>query len=105
MCVCRTCGSKIYTLQIKDMMAPLYPGLKLYRCYTENVDDYETVTGEVIENRNRKGIFGIKNLSGHSWKAKFPDDSIRDVAPGGGAPIWRGLQIDFGSGIGARILN
>ncbi len=104
-CRCRNCGSKIYTLQIKDLLAPLYPGLKLYRCYTENEDDFDTITGEVIENRNRKGMYGIKNLSKKVWKAKFPDNSIRDVAPGGGVPIWIGLQIDFGDGIGARILS
>lgn len=104
-CVCRKCGSKIYTLQIKDMLAPLYPGLKLYRCYTENVDDYETITGEVVENKNRRGIFGIKNLSKNTWRAKFPDNSVRDIHPGNGVPIWRGLQIDFGDGIGARILS
>jgi hypothetical protein len=87
------------------MLAPLYPGLKLYRCYTENEDDFETITGEVIENKNRKGIFGIKNLSRRTWNAKFPDNSVREVAPGGGVPIWHGLVIDFGDGIGARILS
>lgn len=104
-CRCRNCGNKIYTMQIKDMMTPLYPGLKLYRCYTENEDDYETITGEVIENKTKKGMFGIKNLSAKIWKAKFPDHSVREVKPQGGLPIWGGLIIDFGDGIGARIMS
>lgn len=104
-CRCRSCESKIYNMKIKDMVAPIYPGLKLYRCYTENEDDFETVTGEVIENKNKKGLFGIKNLSKKTWKAKFPDNSERNVAPGAGVPIWIGLQIDFGDGIKAKILS
>ncbi len=104
-CTCSRCGSKIYTLQMKDMTAPLYPGLKLYRCYTEDEEDYETVTGEVIENKEHKGMFGIKNLSDKVWKAKFPDNEIHEVKPEYGVPIWKGLLIDFGNGIGGRILS
>lgn len=103
-CKCKTCGTNIYTLQIKDMVTPLYPGLKLYRCYTEKADDYETVTGEVIENKAKKGLFGIKNLSKNTWKAVMPNGELRDINPGGGAPIWKGLKIDFGDGIKARVL-
>lgn len=103
--ICTRCGSKIYTLQIKDMLAPLYPGLKLYRCYTENEDDYETVTGLVVKNQAKEGLYGIKNLSGKTWKAAFPDGQIHDVMPQNGVPIWRGLQINFGDGIGGRILS
>ena len=103
-CKCKTCGANIYTLQIKDMLTPLYPGLKLYRCYTEKAEDYETVTGEVIENRNKKGLFGIKNLSGKTWQTVFPNGEIREVPPGAGAPIWKGLKIDFGNDVKARVL-
>ena len=75
------------------------------RCLTEkNNDDFETVTGEVIENRLKKGLFGIKNLSGQTWKAVFPDQSVREVGPGKGVPIWKGLEIDFGDQIISRIL-
>ena len=86
------------------MLTPLYPGLKLYRCYTEKAEDYETVTGEVIENRNKKGLFGIKNLSGKTWQTVFPNGEIREVPPGAGAPIWKGLKIDFGNDVKARVL-
>lgn len=104
-CTCRSCGNKIYTLQIKDMLAPLYAGLKLYRCYTEDVEDFETITGEVLPNKKDPRIYGIKNLSTKTWKAKFPDGSVREIPPGGGAPIWKGLVIDFGDKIGARVLS
>ena len=60
--------------------------------------------GMVIENRLKKGLFGIKNMSDDVWKAKFPDNSIREVAPGKGVPIWTGLEIDFGDNLIAKIL-
>ncbi|MCD7864960.1 MAG: protein kinase [Clostridiales bacterium] len=104
MCVCKTCGTNFYTLQINDMEIPLYPGLKLYRCYTEKAEDYETITGEVIENKNHKGLFGIKNLSEKYWQARFPSGDLREIRPGAGVPIWKGLMIDFEDDIKARVL-
>ena len=102
---CPHCGSVIYTMAVKDYEIPLHLGAKFYRCLTEkNNDDFETVTGEVIENRLKKGLFGIKNLSGQTWKAVFPDQSVREVGPGKGVPIWKGLEIDFGDQIISRIL-
>lgn len=103
---CRSCGSTIYMLGLNDYELPLNPGAKLFRCLTEkNNDDFETVTGTVIENRLKKGLFGIKNMSRQTWKAKFPDDTIREVSPGKAVPIWRDLEIDFGDQILASILS
>lgn len=103
--VCRSCQSTIYTMGVKDFEVPLNPGMKLYRCLTEkNNDDFETVTGVVIENRLKKGLFGMKNMSSHTWKAVFPDQSVREVEPGKAVPIWKGLEIDFGDNIKANIL-
>ena len=102
---CTTCGSTIYTMGVKDYEVHLNLGSKLYRCLTEkNSDDFETVTGTVIENRLKKGLFGIKNLSDKTWKALFPDSSVREVAPGKGVPIWKDLEIDFGDNVKAKIL-
>ena len=103
--VCRNCGSTIYTMGVGDYEVPLYPGAKLYSCLTDkNSDDFTTVTGTVIENRLKKGLFGIRNQSKKTWKVVFPDQSVRDVPSGKAAPIWKGLQIDFGDDIKAEIL-
>lgn len=32
------------------------------------------------------------------------DHSLREVGPGKGVPIWKGLEIDFGDGISGKIL-
>ncbi len=102
---CDRCGSTIYTLGVNGLELPLMQGAKLYRCLTEkNNDDFQTVTGEVIENRLKKGLFGIKNLSRQTWKATFPDGSVREVGPGKGAPIWKGLKMEFADGVKAEIL-
>ena len=102
---CRNCESTIYTMGVKDYELPLNLGAKLYKCLTKkNSDDFESVTGMVIENRLKKGLFGIKNMSGDVWKAKFPDNSVREVGPGKGVPIWKGLEIDFGDNLIAKIL-
>lgn len=102
---CQKCGSPIYMMSIKDFEIPLYPGAKLYACVTEkNSDDLTTVTGTVIENRLKKGLFGIKNMSRQTWKALYPDQSLRDVGPGKGVPIWKDLEVDFGGNVSGKIM-
>ncbi len=103
---CPKCGSMIYSLGVNDFEVPLNAGAKLYRCLTEkNNDDFTTVTGEVIENRIKRGLFGIKNRSRQTWQATFPDGSVREVAPGKAVPIWKNLTIDFSDQIHAEILE
>lgn len=103
---CRNCDSIIYTMGIGEYELPLNPGAKFYSCLTEKgSDDFLTVTGTVIENRLQRGLFGIKNMSRKTWKAKFPDGSVRDVRPGGAAPIWKELEITFDDQITASILD
>jgi len=102
--VCQQCQSTIYILSVKDYELPLNQGARLYHCLTEkDSDDFLTVTGEVIENRLKKGLFGIRNLSRNTWSARFPDDSLREVGPRGTVPIWKGLTVDFGEGVKGRI--
>jgi hypothetical protein len=84
---------------------PIYEGCKLYECDTVRLsDDFNKVTGEVIENKIHRGVFGVKNLSDKVWKAKMPNGEFKDINPNGGFPIWNGLEIDFGD-VTARILN
>ena len=102
--VCQKCGSIIYTLGVKDFELPLNDGARLYRCLTEkNNDDFLTVTGEVVENRLKKGLFGIRNLSHNTWNALFPDETLRKVGPRGTVPIWKGLTIEFEDGLKGQI--
>lgn len=103
---CPKCGTAIHLMGINDYEVPLYMGAKFYRCLTEkNNDDVETVTGVVMENRLKKGLLGVKNMSNKTWQAVFPDQSIRELGPGKGVPIWKGLEIDFGDQIKAELVD
>lgn len=97
--ICPKCGSKFSSLSFSncDYAAPLYVGRKFYECeISKGSDDFSTVVGELVENKLKPGMLGIKNVSDKTWRAKMPDGIYYDVAPGKGFPIWKGLEIDFG---------
>ncbi|MBR7085524.1 MAG: serine/threonine protein kinase [Oscillospiraceae bacterium] len=104
--MCPRCGNYIASLKFnnRDYRVPLYLGYKFYACETvKNSDDFETVTGEVVENKLRPGMMGVKNSSGKSWRVKMPDGNFYAAPSGKGFPLWEKLEIDFGDGITAKI--
>jgi hypothetical protein len=79
-------------------------GCRFFECDIDrDSDDFLTVSGELVENKLKAGLLGIKNTSEKIWSVKFPDESVRDVPPGNGFPVWPGLEIDFGGGVQAKI--
>ncbi len=96
---CPKCGMKFATLRFsnRDYRMPLYLGCRFYKCeiYPES-DDFLSVSGELVENKLKPGVLGIKNCSEKTWRAKMPDGIFYDIMPGKGFPIWSGLEIDFG---------
>lgn len=50
--------------------------------------------GEVIE---KNGKVGIRNLSSYTWTVQLTDGSVRQVVPGKGMPVLKGLKIKFGN--------
>jgi hypothetical protein len=82
-------GSVLYNI-------PLFPGKKLYACHIDkDSDDYRTVSGEVVMNKNNPSLWGIKNLSPETWRIKPPGGEGKEIAPGGAVPIGPGLVINF----------
>jgi hypothetical protein len=80
---------------------PLFPGKKIYSCHiAKDSDDYRTVLGEVVMNKNNPSLWGIKNLSGETWKLKPKEGTEKEIAAGGAAPIGAGITIDFGGTTG-----
>jgi hypothetical protein len=58
--------------------------------------DYETETGEVIQNKNNPNLWGIKNTSAdQSWLMKAPDGRTEDIPPSSVVPIMDGMEITF----------
>ena len=97
---CPKCGMTFATLEFsnRDHLMPLYLGSKFYECEVyDDSDDFLSVAGELVENKLKPGVLGLKNCSERPWKVKMPDGGIYDVTPGKGCPIWQGLEINFGT--------
>ncbi|WP_296028353.1 hypothetical protein [uncultured Treponema sp.] len=100
------CGSSYsYPFALEDgkHKTPLFPGAKLYSCLTsKNIDDYLTVTGEVIMNKNNSSLWGIKNLSEKNWTFTTKTGELKKIQKGSVIPIANGLEINF-DGITGKI--
>ncbi|MDE5584318.1 MAG: protein kinase [Ruminococcus sp.] len=97
---CPKCGAEFATLAFsnRDYRIPLYVGSKFYKCEIDpRSDDFQTVAGELVENKLKPGMLGIKNCSDKTWRVKMPDGVFYDIAPTRGFPLWKGLEIDFGN--------
>ena len=97
---CPKCGSQFATLAFsnRDYRIPLYLGAKLYACEVDpESDDFQTAAGELVENKLKAGMLGIKNTSEKTWRAKMPDGVFYEIPPEKGFPIWDGLEIEFGT--------
>ena len=76
---------------------PLYVGRKFFVCEIDpDSDDFLTVAGELVENKLKPGVLGIKNCTEQTWTARLPDGKNYPIQPGKGFPIWKGLEVDFG---------
>lgn len=97
--LCPVCGKNYYVLSDGMNRILLAEGVKLYACQTgRDAFDKDTVTAVVAENRQKKGLYGIKNVSKGVWRGLFPDGSTREIKEGQGIPIWNGMQVRFETG-------
>ena len=93
---CPKCGKIYYPLTNGMDRILLAEGEKLYECQTgRNPMDKDTVTGLIVENRQKKGLYGIKNVSQGVWRGFYPDGKIKDIPNGQGIPIWNGMSVRF----------
>lgn len=96
---CPKCGKIYYALTNGMDRILLADGEKLYECQTgKDPFDKEKITGLVVENRQRKGLYGIKNVSPGLWRGLYPNGSVKEIGSGQGIPIWNGMMIRFESG-------
>ncbi|MDE6665632.1 MAG: protein kinase [Ruminococcus sp.] len=95
---CPKCSAEFVSLAFsnRDYRIPLYIGSKFYECEIDpKSDNFQKVAGELVENKLKPGMLGIKNSSEKVWRVKMPDGVFYDIAPGKGFPLWKGLEIDF----------
>lgn len=96
---CPKCGMEFTTMRFsnREYLMPLYVGCMFFECEIDpNSEDFQTVAGELVENKLKPGVLGIKNTSNRDWRAKMPDGQFHVITPGKGFPVWKGLVIDFG---------
>lgn len=97
---CPKCATK-YTaplkINFKNYTVFLLPQTKIYECHTNlNSDNYELITGDVVQNKNNSGLWGIRNLSDNVWNIKMPDGKTKTITNNSVAPIFKNVEIDFG---------
>lgn len=97
---CPKCGTK-YTVPLKinfkNYTIFLLPQTKIYECHTNpNSDNYEFITGDVVQNKNNSALWGIKNLSNNVWNIKMPDGKAKTIGNNFVVPIFKDVEIDFG---------
>ncbi len=96
---CPKCGTMFGSLKFsnRNYRTPLYLGSVFYECEIDpESEDFQTIAGELVENRLKPGVLGFKNTSSKVWRAKMPDGDYHEIPPGKGFPVWQGLIIDFG---------
>ena len=97
--LCPGCGRIYYPLSDGLNRILLSEGGELFECQTGlNAFDYETVTGRIVENKRKKGLFGIRNLSDGFWRGFYPDGTTREIHKGQVIPIWEGMTLAFERG-------
>jgi serine/threonine protein kinase len=103
--ICINCGVKIprpSVLSVQKYKVVLFPGMKLYRCHTDNdSDNYTEFHGEVIRNPDKPQIWGLRNLSPTPWTATAQDSTAKTIANGDVLVIARTKSINFGNCAGA----
>lgn len=97
---CPKCGTKYsqpLKIDFKDYDVFLLPQTKLYECHTDiDSDNYELVTGEVVQNKTNPSLWGVRNLSDNIWNITMPDGNKKQIAPKSVLPIFKDVEIDFG---------
>lgn len=101
-----SCGSSYsypFSLETDRYKIPVFPGAKLYKCQTsKDSDDYLTVTGEIIMNKNNPALWGIKNISDSNWKFNALGKEAKEIAKGSVIPVANGVEITF-DGTNAKV--
>lgn len=97
--ICPRCNQTFY--QFSNGLHAVYLStnavIKRNQIYPECFED-NSQFAIVVENTKQKGLFGVKNVSSEHWRGRYPNGIEKDIGPGGGIPIWQGLELMFADG-------
>ncbi len=107
--ICINCGKNLgkpLTLNVGRNRVVMFPGQRMYNFHTKTgSEDFTTVTGEVIQNKNNSALWGLKNLSVDVWITTMPDGTSRNVKNNEVVPIYKDVKIAFAGGLKGEILG
>ena len=82
-------------IRFNSVTLPLYPGVKIMLYHADSFrEDLKAVLGEVVANPNNPTEFGIRNVSGSTFKITLPDGSQRPLESGKLVPVKKDFVID-----------
>ena len=85
---------------------PIYPGVKIYKCMTDDLsDDISTVVGEISTHPTKPGVLGLKNNDILPWEIVLKDGSFKMLEPGKNISIGTIAEIKFKRDCLAKIIN
>lgn len=90
-------------IDIEDFRINMFPGNEILDCHIHGGEDHKTVIGRVLRSRNDHTRYGIKNLSGRSWRARHPDGVTEEVLPEKITVLQPGMELEFEPGVSAQI--
>ncbi len=104
---CPGCGNNLgnpLRIDINRHKVLMFPGQKIYAFHIKpNVDDFSTVAGEVIQNKNNPDLWGIRNISFETWIMTLPDGVTRNINNNEVVPVFENVKILFAGGVSAEI--
>lgn len=106
---CINCGKKLgkpLTLNVGRNRIVMFPGQKTYSIHTKSgSEDFSTITGEVIQNKNNPALWGIRNLSTDSWMCTMPDGTQKNILTNEVVPVFKDINLVFASGLKGEIVE
>ena len=104
---CVNCNLKLgkpLTLNIGRSRIVMYPGQKIYNFHTRlHSEDFTTLTGEVIQNKNNPNLWGLRNLSADVWTYTMPDGTTKNINNNEVIPVFNDVKIAFAGGFNGDI--
>jgi len=104
---CINCGKQIAKpniLQLGKEQIALMTGMKLYTSTTQADGNYNIVSGEIVADKNKPDLLGIKNLSNDVWVGFTRNGTQKNVEPNQIVPVLQGIKITFQGGKQAEII-
>jgi hypothetical protein len=92
---CPRCGSKYHSMYFSstDISIPIVDGSLIHECLlNDKAYAPQNVIGEILENKIKANLYGLKNVSRFPWKFKSAD-SEKDINKGEVALILEGSTL------------